>query len=125
MDHQGCPCKPWRSLFEDLQPFAHQRLFEVAETSEIAGRVRQVVDNPLCDWVRHVCEYNEYSARLFLQRDHNVRWSCKNHVRLLSHQILSLNGVVFTINTAPTNVETHVTIFRPTQRLERFHERAQ
>jgi hypothetical protein len=37
---------------------------------------------------------------------------------------LSLNGVGFRINAAPTNVEAYIAIFRATQRLERFHERA-
>src|SRR5215467_230915 len=59
-----------RDLFEQLQPFPADAVFERCEPGGVAARLRQARGEPCAVWIDDIREHDRHAAACLLQRRH-------------------------------------------------------
>jgi hypothetical protein len=109
-------------LFEQLQPFPGQAVFERYETGGVAARPRQAVDEAGTDRIDDEREHNWHGASRLKQLLYCAA-SDQNDVRREGGQFRRVFANVVGIACAPAIFDLHVTTVDPAQLLQPLPER--
>src|SRR6516225_10431035 len=112
----------WRDLFEQLEPFPAQAVFELHEAGRVAARPREAIDESAADRVGHIHEHNRHGARCLQQWPQGCGARCQNDVWRQGCQFRRVlaNGVGQAF--APSIINPEVAALGPTQLLQRLHQ---
>ena len=72
-DHDGRMFNRWRDLFEQLQPLASLRIFEIDEAGDVATELRQAGDEAGAYGIGYEREYDRNIRRFALKRSGHWR----------------------------------------------------
>jgi len=102
--------EPWRGLFEQHEPLASHRIFEINEASDVAAGACQTGDKPVTDRIGHDNKYDWNVCCFALKRSGNWRATGEYDVRLEADQLLL---DVLDVGTPPAIVDLKVAADRP------------
>jgi hypothetical protein len=109
-------------LFEQLQPFAAQIVFEHAEAGRVAARAREALDEPGTDRVGKHRKYDRHGTRCLQQRSHARRARSEDHVGRKRDQFCRVSAYLGGIACRPAGVNAHIAALCPAQLLQPLNE---
>ena len=106
-----------RDLFEQLQPFAAEAVFEQAESGDVAARTRQVLDESRADRIDNTHEYNRHHRTHLLERSHRSARGSNNDFRRERDKLRRVMAAAVSIERTSANVDPRVASECPSQLL--------
>ena len=113
-----------RDLFEQLQPFCADAVFERRKTSDVAPWVREAVNKAGADRIRHQHENDRHGASYLLQRSSGLLASGQDYVRRERDQFGRILPKTRYIAQGEAVVDLHIAALGPAQLLQLFQERS-
>jgi hypothetical protein len=122
--NDGRACDARHDLFEQLQPFCADTVFEREETRGVAARPRQARDKSSADRIRDDHEYDRHGVSYLQQRPRSPAALGEDHVRRECDHfrcVLVSGGNAC----AKTEVELDIAAIGPAQFLQSLHEQGE
>src|SRR6516162_10869523 len=111
-----------RDLFEQLQPFPAQAVFELKKAGDVTDRLRQAVDVTGADRVSHLHEYDRNGAGRLQQGRQARSPGTKEDVRCERGQFAHMPANFSGASLTPPDVDPQVAALAPAQLLQHLPE---
>ena len=105
-------------LFEQLQPFCAEAIFEHAKAGEVAAGPRQALDKAVANRIGDEHEHDRHSAGRLLQWNHGRSATGQDDVRCQGDQFRCISTTTLWITSGPAIVDVNVAPYGPAKFLE-------